>query len=131
MLLRAQRARAEEDLRVAERAWQDLAGDDPVEEVEAVVRRLDPQHEDSVEVARDTVGVRAAMTLLERARERWEETWRAFGFDPPASADPVAMASMSARLTRTIVLVGGAVDNAEVLALAAPAAAVVAVEPSS
>ena len=131
MLLRAQRTRAEEDLRVAERAWRDLAGDDPVEEVEAVVRRLDPQHEDTVEVARDTVGVRAAMTLLERARERWEEAWRAFGFDPPASADPVEMASMSARLSRTIVVVGGAVDNAELLALAAPAAAVVAVEPSS
>ncbi len=131
VVLGAQRIRAHEELRVAERAWADLAGDDAVEDVEAVVRRFDPQHQNAVEVARETVGVRAVMTLLERARERWEEAWRSFGFEPPPSADEDAMASMSVRLTRTVVIVDAAVDKAELLALAAPAAAVVAVEPAS
>jgi hypothetical protein len=43
-------------LRVASGAGTDLAGDDPVEDVEAVVRRFDPQHEEALEVAQDTVG---------------------------------------------------------------------------
>ena len=129
ILLRAERDRAEEDVRVAERAWHDLAGDDPVEDVEEVVRRFDPQHQDAMVVARDTLGVRAAMTLLERARERWEEGWRSSGFDPPPSADEGGLAQTARRLSQTVVLVGAAVDSAELLAMAAPAAAVVAVEP--
>ena len=131
VILRAARIRADEDVRVAERAWQALAGDEAVEEVEAVVRRFDPQHEDALVIARDTVGVRAALTLLEQAREAWEDAWRSFGFDPPVAGDAEALDQMVARLTKTIILVGPAVDSAEVLAMAAPAAAVVAVEPAS
>lgn len=131
VLLGAQRIRAQEELRVAERAWQDLAGDDAVEDVDEVVRRFDPQHEDARDVARDTVGVRAVMTLLEGARARWEEAWRSFDVEPPASADLDAMDAMATRLSRTVIVVGPAVDFAELLALAAPAGAVVAVEPDS
>ena len=131
VILRAARIRADEDVRVAERAWQALAGDEAVEEVEAVVRRFDPQHEDALVIARDTMGVRAALTLLDQAREAWEDAWRSFGFDPPVAGDAEALDQMVARLTKTIILVGPAVDSAEVLAMAAPAAAVVAVEPAS
>ena len=73
VLLQAQRDRAMEDVRVAERAWRDLAGDDPVEDVEAVVRRFDPAAPGRARaVAQETVGVRAASTLLARAVERWD-----------------------------------------------------------
>ena len=52
----------------------------PVEDVEAVVRRFDPQHQDALAVAQETVGVRAASTLL--ARGPWSagsEGWRSLG----------------------------------------------------
>ena len=128
VLFRVQRDRAREDLRVRERAWHDLAGEASADDVEAVVRRFDPQHQDAVAVAQETVGVRAASTLLQRALDRWEEGWRSRGFDPPSSADPVAMDQMAERLARPVVLVAYAVDHAELVALAAPAAPVVVVE---
>lgn len=128
VLFRVQRDRAEEDLRVAERAWHDLAGEDSVDDVEAVVRRFDPQHQDAVAVAQETVGVRAVSTLLQRALQRWEEGWRSFDLDPPPSADQAAMERMAERLVRPVVLVADAVDRAELVAMAAAAAPVVAVE---
>ena len=130
LLLRAQRDRAVEDVRVAERAWRDLAGDDPVEDVEAVVRRFDPQHQDAVEVAHETVGVRAVSTLLNRALDRWSDGWRSAGFEVPA-VEPQAMAGVVARSSTAVVLAGGAVDRAEAIVMAAPAAPVVAVEPDA
>ncbi len=129
LLLRAQRDRAMEDVRVAERAWRDLAGDDPVEDVEAVVRRFDPQHQDAVVVAQETVGVRAVGTLLTRALERWSEGWRSVGFEEPA-VEPAAMAGVVARSAGAVVLAGRAVERADAIVVAAPAAPVVAVEPA-
>jgi hypothetical protein len=129
LLIRAQRDRAVEDVRVAERAWRDLAGDDPVEDVESVVRRFDPQHQDALAVARETVGVRAVGTLLARAQERWSEGWREIGFDEPA-VEPGEMAGVVARSATAVVLAAGAVERAEAIAKAAPAAPVVAVEPA-
>jgi hypothetical protein len=129
LLLRAQRARAMETVRVAERAWRDLAGDDPVEDVEAVVRRFDPQHQDALEIARDTVGVRAVSALLSRATTHWEEGWQSFGFDEPVVA-PHAMGDVVRRCSSPVVLASDAVARADDIAEAAPAATVVAVEPA-
>jgi hypothetical protein len=122
LLLRAQRDRAMEEVRVSERAWRDLAGDDPVEDVEAVVRRFDPQHQDALTVAQETVGVRAVFTLLERALEGWQEGWRALGHEQPA-VEPAGMATVLDQATRAVVLAGGAVEEAEAIVMAAPAAA--------
>jgi hypothetical protein len=130
LLLRAQRDRAMEDVRVAERSWRDLAGEDPVEDVEAVIRRFDPQHQDALDVAKDTVGVRAVATLLERALERWRQGWQSLGFDEPA-VDPEAMEAVVARGATAVVLAGSAVDHAEAIVMAAPAAPVVSVESAS
>jgi hypothetical protein len=127
LLLRVQRDRAVEDVRVTERAWRDLAGDDPVEDVEAVVRRFDPQHQDALVVAKETIGVRAVSTLLAQALERWTEAWRGLGFDAPA-VEPSAMPDVHARCTSAVVLAGGAVERAHDIATAAPAAPVVTVE---
>ncbi|MEO6317366.1 MAG: hypothetical protein ABIP36_01145 [Acidimicrobiales bacterium] len=129
VLLGVQRDRALEDLRVVERAWRDLAGDAVVEDVEAVVRRFDPQHQDALAVAGETAGVRAVSSLLQRSMERWADGWRSLGLDPPAAFDQEGFERLCRRLTRPVVLVGEAVDQAECLATAAPAAAVVAVEP--
>jgi hypothetical protein len=129
LLLQAQRDRAMEDVRVAERSWRDLAGDDPVEDVEAVVRRFDPQHQDAVVVAQETVGVRAVSTLLARALAQWTEGWKSFGFDEPV-VEPDAMDAVVERGATAVVLTGGAVERADAIVLAAPAAPVLAVEAS-
>ena len=129
VLVRMQRDRAQEDVRVAERAWRDLAGEGAsVEDVEAVVRRFDPQHLDALAVAQETVGVRAVSVLFQRAVQRWEEGWRSLGLEPPSSADPEAMDQSLDRLVRPVVLVGGAAEGAGLIAMAAPAAVVLVVE---
>lgn len=130
VLLRAQRDLAEERVRVAERSWRDLAGDDPVEDVEMVVRRFDPQHQEAVAVAQDTAGVRAVSTLLLSATDDWEKGWRSFGLEPPDSVDLEWFARMEACLARPVVLVGDAISAAKRIATAAPAAAVVSVKPA-
>lgn len=130
LLLRAQRDRAMEDVRVAERGWRDLAGDDPVEDVEAVVRRFDPQHQDALAVAQETVGVRAVSTLLDAARAAWVAAWRAAGYEEPA-ATPADVAALGGRRAVAVVLAGDAVDRAEQVVAAAPWASVVVVEASS
>jgi hypothetical protein len=127
LLLRAQRDRAMEEVRVAERAWRALAGDEPVEDVEAVVRRFDPQLEEAREVAQDTVGVRAVSSLLDRARGQWADGWGSFGFEDPA-VEPAEMGALVARCVRAVVLAGSAVERAEGIVKTAPAAPVLTVE---
>ena len=128
VLRRAQRDRALEDLRVAERAWRDLAGDDPVEAVEEVVRRFDPQHQGALAIARDTAGVRAVERLLADAEANWTQAWASAGHETPPVDDPAALDDLVRSATRAVVLVGAATERAEDLARAAPAAVVVVVE---
>jgi hypothetical protein len=127
LLLRAQRDRAMEEVRVAERSWRALAGDDPVEDVEAVVRRFDPQLEEAREVAKQSVGVRAVSSLMERALAQWTEGWRSLGFDGPA-VEPSAMAAVGERAAKAVVLAGSAAERADDVVKAAPAAPVLVVE---
>lgn len=129
-LLEARRGRAEEDLRVAERAWHDLAGEGvDVSELEEVVRRFDPQHEDARVLADETVGVRTVEVVLHHVEQRWLAFWREVGLDAPAAADgEAAVRDLVARVSRPIVLVGPAIERAEDLAIAAPAAPVVVLE---
>ena len=110
LLLVAQRDRAAEDVRVAHRAWHDLAGESDVEDVEDVVRRFDPQLEEAREVAQEAVGVRAVSTLVERATARWAEGWRSLGEEPPESVDHEWVESLARRMTRPVVLVAAATD---------------------
>ena len=129
VLRQAQRDRAVEQLRVAERTWRDLAGDDPVEAVDDVVRRFDPQHQDALALARDTAGVRATQRLLADAEARWTEAWARAGHDRPAIDDPARFDEVTTLATRALVLLGDAVALAADIARAAPAAPVVVLEP--
>ena len=131
LLLEVQRARAEEDVRVAERSWSDMAGSDSVEDVERVVQRIDPQYQSAREVAQDAAGVRAAATLVDRATQRWDETWRSLGYPAPDLEEADWVTRMADRLTRAVVLVAGAVDVSDRLVAAAPAAPVLVVKPAS
>ena len=131
VLLRAQRDRAQEEARVAERAWHDLAGEDDVADVEAVIRRFDPQRQVAVDVAQQTVGVRAVSGLLEAARAEWDAAWRSVGLDAPATTDPSEVERMVDQLARPVVLVSAAAAHAELVALAVPAAPVLVVEAAS
>jgi hypothetical protein len=128
VLLRAQRDRAQEEVRVAERSWRDLAGDDDVADVEAVIRRFDPQRQLAVEVAQQTVGVRAGSGLLEAVRAEWDEAWRSVGLEAPATADQSEVERLMDQLARPVVLVAAAATHAELVALAAPAAPVLVFE---
>jgi len=128
VLLQTQRDRAEEQVRSAEGAWRDLAGDDAVEDVELVVLRFDPQHQEARDVAQHAVGVRAVAPLLDRALASWADGWRALGAEPPAEVDHDWVDAMLERLGRPVVLVGDAVDGLDPLAAAAPAAPLVVVE---
>lgn len=131
VLLEAQRDRAQEVVRVAERSWAELAGDDQVEDVDVVVRRFDPQYEELREMARDAVGVRVAATLVRRAVEHWEEGWRTLQVPAPESIDHEWVVRLADRMARPVVLVDEAVGWAERIARRAPAAPVLAVEPAS
>jgi len=124
VLLRAQRDRAQEEVRVADRSWHDLAGDDDVVDVEAVIRRFDPQRQLAVEVAQETVGVRAVSGLLDAARAEWDEAWRSVGLDAPPTADQSEVERIVDQLSRPVVLVAAAAAHAELVALAVPAAPV-------
>lgn len=126
-LLQALRDRAQEEVRVAERAWHEMAGvDADVADVEAVVKRFDPQHADAALLASETVGVRAAEAVLHQFRQRWLAHWRALGLSTPDPAHgEQAVADLAARLGRPIVLVGTATSLGAELARVAPAAPVV------
>ena len=72
---------------VAERGWHELAGADAeVTDLEAVIRRLDPQHEDAHLVASETVGVKATDVVLHQFRQRWLAFWRELGLPAPDPA---------------------------------------------
>lgn len=132
VLLEADRNRAEEELRLAERAWQDLAGADAdPDDVEAVVRRFDPQHAEAVSLAAETTGVRAAEAVVEQFRQRWAAFWDDLGQPAPDPASgESAVDELAARVSRPIVLVGPAVRLGPDLARVAPAAPVVVLEGS-
>ncbi|MEO7429102.1 MAG: hypothetical protein ABIY48_06930 [Acidimicrobiales bacterium] len=129
-LLEARRDRAVEDLRVAERGWHELAGDDvDISELEAVVQRFDPQHEDARLLAGETVGVRTAEVVLHRFQQRWLAFWRELGLEAPiAEKGEEAVRDLEARVSRPLVLVGPATALGVELSRAAPAAAVVVLD---
>lgn len=129
VLLERSRKRADEEVRAAERAWHELAGDREVTDVEAVVRRFDPQHEDALLVAAQTVGVRATDEVLHQFRQRWLAFWRELGMPAPEPADGErAVDDLAARVGRPIVLVGPAAAWGPDLARVAPASPVVVLE---
>jgi hypothetical protein len=129
-LLEARRDRAQEHVRVAERAWYDLAGDDvDITDLEEVVRRFDPQHEDARLLAGETIGVRTAEVVLHHFQQRWLAFWRELGRDAPAPEDgEEAVRALAAQVSRPIVLVGPATALGPDLSRAAPAAPVVALD---
>ncbi len=132
-LLGATRDRAEEDLRVAERAWHELAGAEvDVDDVESVVRRFDPQHEDARVLAAETVGVRAADVVLHQFRQRWVAFWRELDLPAPDAAHgEQAVQDLATKVQRPIVLVGPATAKATEIARVAPAAPVVVLHGSA
>jgi len=129
-LLEARRDRAQEDVRVAEKAWQELAGEGvDIAELDEVVRRFDPQHEDARLLAGETVGVRTAEVVLHHFQQRWLAFWRELGLDAPsAEAGEEAVRELATRVSRPIVLVGPATARGVDLSRVAPAAAVVVLD---
>lgn len=129
-LLEARRDRAQEDVRVAEKAWHELTGETvDVTELDEVVRRFDPQHADARLLAGETVGVRTAEVVLHHFQQRWLAFWRELGLDaPPAEAGEDAVRQLAARVSRPIVLVGPATARGVDLSRVAPAAAVVVLD---
>lgn len=126
------RDRSVEELRVAERAWHELAGPDTdIDQLEEVVRRYDPQHEDSRLLAGEVVAVRAADVVRHGLEQQWLAAWREAGAEPPPiSSASQAVQALRATAARAVVLVGGAVDRADAVAAAAAGATVIAVEPT-
>lgn len=126
-LLETQRDRALEDLRVAERAWRELAGDGiDVDQLDDVIRRHDPQHEDARLLARETVGVRTAEAVLRRVEEEWRAFWEARGLEiPDPAAQEESVDELLRRVGRAAVLVGPATARGDDLARVAPAATIV------
>jgi hypothetical protein len=129
-LLGVQRDRAREDLRVAERAWSDLAGEGvDAADVEEVVRRFDPQHEDARMLAGETVGVRTAEVVLHQFQQRWLAMWADLGAEaPPAEGAEEAVRELARRITRPVVMVGPATARATELARVAPSATIVVLD---
>lgn len=131
--LEARRSLAEEDLRVADRSWQDLAGPDAdVEDLDAVVRRFDPQHEAAEEVAAGSLSVRAVEAAAARSRLEWEDRWRSLGQPAPTVDErdvAAALARLAERPSPVVVLSGGAVARAEEVVGRLPAAAVLVIGP--
>ena len=130
ILLVARRDSAAEVVRVAERAWYDLAGEgaEP-SDVEAVLHRLDPQHQDAVLMAKETVSVRAASSVFDRAMGRWQASWADLDLDPPAPGEAMeSVDRLIGQLTKAVVLVGAATERGLDVAKVAPTAPVVVVE---
>jgi hypothetical protein len=128
--LAADRDQAQEALRVAERAWHDLAGPEvDVDDVEAVVRRFDPQHLDALTVAGETPSVRAATMLLGQLQVQWAAAWGGDQATVPSPSEAEAAVERAAELrSRPVVLVGPATERAQELAAAVPAAPVIVLD---
>lgn len=126
-LLEARRDRALEELRVAERSWRELAGDEVgIDQLDEVIRRYDPQHEDARLLAAETVGVRTTEAVVRQFEERWLALWDKLDRPAPAAADAEAAAeALVGELARAIVLVGEATARVDALAEASPAATIV------
>lgn len=127
------RDRALEELRVAERAWHELAGPDTdVDAVDEVVRRYDPQHEDARLLAGEVVAVRAADVMRHNLEQQWVATWLDAGADPPSAVTATeAVRAARAAIEAPVVLVGAATERADQVAGSAPAARVIVVQPES
>lgn len=128
--LDAARSRAAEEVRVAEHAWADLAGEgtDPAY-VEEVVRRFDPQLDGAAHLAGASVRVRATDAAAATLAARWTARWVELGLDPPPlEAGEKAIDELLAGATRPVVLVGPVVGRAEAVAAERPLAPVVAVQ---
>lgn len=121
---------AAERVRVAQRSWEDLAGEGvDIAELEEVVRRFDPQHEDARLLAGETVGVRTTEVVLRQILERWDACWRELGLDSPSPEwGEEAVQELIARIGRPIVLVGPATARGEELVRVAPTAPVVVIQ---
>lgn len=121
---------AAELLRVAQRSWEELAGEGvDIADLEEVVRRFDPQHEDARLLAGETVGVRTTEVVLRQILERWDACWRKLGLDSPSPEwGEEAVRDLVARIGRPIVLVGPATARGDELVRAAPSAAVVVIQ---
>lgn len=128
--LSAARSHADEELRVAERAWHDLAGADAdPAEVEAVVRRFDPQHEEAAVIATESVGVRAVEAARQQLVDGWVDAWRGLGREaPPAAGAEGAVTALRHAVGRGVVLVGEAAARADEVVRAVPTAPVVVLE---
>lgn len=129
-LLLSRRDSALEIVRVAQRAWHDLAGEgaDPAE-VEEVVRRLDPQHENVALIAQEMASVRTASSLLDGAMASWQVAWADLGRDAPLPAAAMeGVDDLAAQTAKAVVLVGAATERGPALAEAVPAAPVVVIE---
>lgn len=128
--LDAARSRAEEELRLAEKAWGDLAGPgvDP-RDVDEVVRRFDPGLGEAEHLAGEAVGVRATAAVLAGLAERWAAGWEALGLPvPPIDDGEAAVTAVAERRHQAIVLVGEAAGRAEEAAARVPSVPVVVVE---
>lgn len=130
ILLEARRDTAAEVVRVAERAWHELAGADadPTDPDE-VVRRFDPQHQSALLVAQETVSVRAASVVFDAAMGRWQAAWSDLSLTAPIPAEAVeSVDRLLGQITKAVVLVGVATERGLDVAEAAPSAPVVAIE---
>lgn len=128
--LGAARSRAEEEVRLAERSWWDLAGPgvDP-RDVDQVVRRFDPGLLGAEHLAGEAVGVRATDAALARLAERWSSRWEGLGLEvPPLDEGGAAVEAVAARRRQLVVLVGEVAVLAEDVAKQVPWATVVVVE---
>lgn len=138
--LETRRTLAEEELRLAERAWHDLAGPDAdVADLDAVIRRFDPQLEAVEQVVDGSVSVRAAVSAAQQLREAWRAAWAELHLAAPDPADGGLDGALRALREQpapvTVVLAAPVADRAEEVAARLPTAAVLVVrdagEPAS
>lgn len=129
-LLVVRRDSAYEVVRVAEHTWYDIAGEgaDPTN-VEDVVRRLDPQHQDALVAAQETVSVRAASTVFDEVVARWQASWAELGIEAPPPTDAeAAVERLTAGAATAVALVGAAAERVIDLTEADPSAVLVVTE---
>jgi len=128
--LEAQRTLAEEELRLAERAWHDLAGPDAdVADLDAVLRRFDPQLDALEQVVAESVSVRAVASAAEQLGEAWRAAWAELGLPAP-DPDGAALSTALQALTAgpTVVLGGTLAARAAEVVTHLPTATVLVVQ---